>query len=574
MANNNRGIAAYLPFPTFGGGQKTGGVTPVQLPASQMRFPTSSYSPVRRAPEPTLKETLAPFLPIALEGIGSLLKKDPETLTDEKYLADLGGLSEEPTLEAMQGNKKKLARLEAYKQFGEPEEKDTFGFDDILSMVIGSQMGRGAKDFAASSRAIDKAKETARLTKQTNRANYLNTALKDVDNLTYAGFENTETAKAGVDTYRGGFVDPSGEVYIFNEDKTGYTNVKALEGNWVKTRYTPTSPLSAQMKDPRLATLQELNKELSTKDQSLVNTVTLTNAVNELFQEGINDPEKNPLTAVTSFGNILNSVKSNANQILSFVGGGNISNAFGISAADGGSNGREGSGQYAKQLHAALQTGDEAQITQAMDAFENSNAAKTEGFSFRNSLGDMAYANIRTRALMLQLAYAAAATAGQTGRTLSDKDLAFFLKMVGYGATQDPEIAQENLLDFIDTTIETTDNVAMSALSLNSIQAGQYPLDQNLFTSILAGYWRPSMKKDEKGKEVPDFFDTGSYKFKDFYTRYGNIPDVKRYRDHWDRKRKEALSEKTSLATDPNARDKQIEEDLKRTDDLYKFLGQ
>ena len=66
MANNNRGIAAYLPFPTFGGGQKTGGVTPVQLPASQMRFPTSSYSPVRRAPEPTLKETLAPFLPIAL----------------------------------------------------------------------------------------------------------------------------------------------------------------------------------------------------------------------------------------------------------------------------------------------------------------------------------------------------------------------------------------------------------------------------------------------------------------------------------------------------------------------------
>ena len=84
---------------------------------------------------------------------------------------------------------------------------------------------------------------------------------------------------------------------------------------------------------------------------------------------------------------------------------------------------------------------------------------------------------------MLQLAYAAAATAGQTGRTLSDKDLAFFLKMVGYGATQDPKTAQENLLDFIDTTIETTDNVAMVALSLNSIQSNQYPLGENDATS-------------------------------------------------------------------------------------------
>ena len=161
MANNNRGILSYLPFPTFGGGQKTGGVTPVNLPVSQMRFPTPSYSPVRRTAKPTTKEVIAPLLPLALEGIGSLFKKEPEPLTDAEYLDTLGGLSEDPTLEATKANRKKLAKLETYKEFGEPEEKDTFGFDDVLSMVIGSQMGRGAKDFAASSQAIRKGKETA-----------------------------------------------------------------------------------------------------------------------------------------------------------------------------------------------------------------------------------------------------------------------------------------------------------------------------------------------------------------------------------------------------------------------------
>ena len=51
-------------------------------------------------------------------------------------------------------------------------------------------------------------------------------------------------------------------------------------------------------------------------------------------------------------------------------------------------------------------------------------------------------------ASQLQLAYRAAASAGQTGRTLSDKDLAFFLQIVGYGQSQDPEVIAKQLYSF------------------------------------------------------------------------------------------------------------------------------
>ena len=112
----------------------------------------------------------------------------------------------------------------------------------------------------------------------------------------------------------------------------------------------------------------------------------------------------------------------------------------------------------------------------------------------------MAYNDVRTRATMLQLAYAAAAANGQTGRTLSDKDLAFHLQMVGFGATQDAQTAKDNILSFIDTLVRQTDNVVQGTISENRIRAGQYPINDDLFTSILSGYW--DAPKDQNGKPI------------------------------------------------------------------------
>ena len=41
MANGNRGIGGFMPFPTFGGPKDAGGITPVKLAPTQMRFPTT-----------------------------------------------------------------------------------------------------------------------------------------------------------------------------------------------------------------------------------------------------------------------------------------------------------------------------------------------------------------------------------------------------------------------------------------------------------------------------------------------------------------------------------------------------
>tara|TARA_R110000744_G_scaffold33157_1_gene77287 strand:- start:39 stop:1316 length:1278 start_codon:yes stop_codon:yes gene_type:complete len=425
-------------------------------------------------------------------------------------------------------------------------------------MVVGSQMGRGAGDYASTYLGLRKAKETARLNKNANRTAYMTKALDEVDNLQFKNFEDTESARAGVNDYRTGFVDPRGEIYVMADTKKGYVNVKSLQGNWIEQKYKPTADLASQMKDPRLTELQKHQADLSAKDNALIGTVTLTNGMVKMLDKGIEDPSQNPLTLVTNIGNFLNTAKSNAEGALSYIGEGTVANAFASRGSIGGSIGREGDGELAGMLYNAVQSGDDEQMKIAMEAFENGN----DGVSFRASLGDMAYNDVRTRATMLQLAYAAAAANGQTGRTLSDKDLAFHLQMVGFGATQDAQTAKDNILSFIDTLVRQTDNVVMGTISKNSLNAGQYPLDDNLFTSIIGGYWEPSVVDGKR-----DYTNPQKYVFKNFYTRYGEIPDIELYQKHKRRAGTEFDSSEATTTVSPSAR---LNEDLQAIEDLYK----
>ena len=68
-----------------------------------------------------------------------------------------------------------------------------------------------------------------------------------------------------------------------------------------------------------------------------------------------------------------------------------------------------------------------------------------------------ASARARVLAAQLRLAYQAAATAGQTGRTLSDKDLANFLQIVGYGVSQNPQNVKEQLYQFAGGVLDDFD---------------------------------------------------------------------------------------------------------------------
>ena len=89
MANSNQGIGSYLPFRTFGG-EKSGGITPVQLSPMAPNFPTPRAIN-RRTPEPDFIETIAPLLPFATEGLLGLIRGDdaaPTAADREDYIKE------------------------------------------------------------------------------------------------------------------------------------------------------------------------------------------------------------------------------------------------------------------------------------------------------------------------------------------------------------------------------------------------------------------------------------------------------------------------------------------------------
>ena len=88
----------------------------------------------------------------------------------------------------------------------------------------------------------------------------------------------------------------------------------------------------------------------------------------------------------------------------------------------------------------------------AIEAYE----AKTEDPSLKglfsgigDDFSDVASDAVILKSLQIQMAYMAAATAGQTGRTLSDKDLAFFLQAIGFEASPNPDVIKKSMASFI-----------------------------------------------------------------------------------------------------------------------------
>jgi len=74
-----------------------------------------------------------------------------------------------------------------------------------------------------------------------------------------------------------------------------------------------------------------------------------------------------------------------------------------------------------------------------------------------DKVGEAATARAMLNSQLLQLAYQAAATADQSGKNLSDKDLAFFLNIVGYGE-QSYKVLKSKLLDFASTIEDQFNN--------------------------------------------------------------------------------------------------------------------
>ena len=508
MAN---GIAG-LPFPTFGG-EKSPGVTPVKLQPMAPNFPRPR-SLNRRAPEGDIFEKLGGLVPLGIEALINRFGGEDTPRTPEQYAMappEEGGLglTEQQLLDG-DLNKFQQARLDAYNVYGEVAPEDDFGWDEIAHMAAASMMGRGADDYATTYLALKKAAKAKEATKEISRADFIKS--RTDANLKKDTYIDFNALKQGIWDPRDAIEDPdTGITTVVSDDKSGYTDI--LDPSFKDRNYVSLEALLAKGVDPssfidkNYQTLATIETEILNKDRSAMQFVNIAGEAIEFLD--------NPDSTISTVANVeraLDSVLVNVDQIM---------NRFGVpfaTAEDVRLGIDSGTGALSSQLYDALKSGNDEQQQAAMAAFEKEN----ETVNFRKILGDRAYENVRVRSLMLQMAYLAAAANGQTGRTLSDKDLAYHLEMVGVGASDNPQVVKKNIIGLVNQILKDTDTYARSSLPINTIDAGRYgSLDTLQKDEQLQGFI--NVLYDVDGK---NYKNTDGYRFKNILTRHRQDPSL------------------------------------------------
>jgi hypothetical protein len=514
MANGNQGIGSFLPFPTFGG-EKSGGITPVQLSPMSPNFPTPRAIN-RRTPEPEFKETIAPLLPFATEGLLGLLRGEdapPTTEDRQEYIKEdiLYGEERDPTTPF---TKLQQAKLDAYDVYGEPDEGGTDWGSIIANLAVGSQMGRGAGDYATTALALNKAGKTKGAATETARASFVQERLKRKAKI--INLIDTSAAARDVLDERKGYVfeDDPEKVYVHTED--GYTIAGpqwAIRGNLGEGS---SADILKAHQDPQYKQLIDIQEEISEKELALMKTQDVAIDLAFSLEKAIDNKGMAGTTYVAEIASFVNDLATNYDQLTA---------SFEVRYEKPFLEGKQ-----AKAIHATLAagvfddqgnwTGNQDDLIKVMNDFVDDSDPL---LGIRDKLGQVSYNNVSQVAQFLQIAYQSAATAGQTGRTLSDKDLAFFLQMTGYGATQAPQVQLDNLLRFVDSNIKGLEIQVKQQLSKNGMARfirEKVPEGGNKFTWVTDMYWTP---KDG------NYLDFPNYQFKDYYERNKGIGQI----DQW-----------------------------------------
>ncbi len=495
-----KGIAGLRPFPTFD--NKTGGIMPVNLAPTTPRFPVARG--VNIAPARDDINPLAYLAPVGLSFLADKLfsgKTDPLPVPD-KDASDL--VQAEYLAEQIYG----------------PRRTQTTGqrIGELITQYGPAFFTDNDKELAAfinTASSFDKARSDRANLTETARQNFITEQLKDEPDQRVTLVDQAK-AKYGIMDIRQGKFDPKKGYFVLNDDRTEYVNVLDLpDTNFVDVRVLEETLDFNKLDGTQLSAFGKLDAELQKQDTNMLSFITSANQTLKFLKDGIEDPSKNPVSLVADLGNIANSVFANAEQIYIATGGERLfATPVDVSQGIGGSLSQQGTGQNALALIEAIRSGDEAAINAATEQFDKSGAMAATGqySTIKEALGDVAFRNVRTRSLLLQLAYSAAATAGQTGRTLSDKDLAFFLQQIGFGATQDPETLYSNLIDFVETTIKQNDAGLASTLAIGRLP--RFKTGDKYSKGLLDLF--------EYYFEFTDGQDTATYKRKNFEDRFGN----------------------------------------------------
>jgi len=506
MANGRqRGGLGALPFPTFNTGGGKGGVIPqLQLRPAPINFPRAGGGGSRsKGVNPA-----AYFAPGIVSLLGSKLLPQP-AIKKRKPTGD-------PAVDK--------ARMQADLIYGAEREDPTL-FQELLPMGIDALAAAGFGDEGGTQyaqTAINRriANRDAQRNVDAAKRQFIKEQLAP-ESAQSRTMIDAEKLKVGVADPRRAIFLPKEQRYKVFDPKNPKANEAGFayasdvgKGNWLDFKEIGADGRDLSfLKDPQYEALFEFSKTQKEQDSALLSTYDAVNNVVKELDKAIDDPSLNPVSTVSTALGFVDDLYANIDQV--FVDRG-YENVF-PQTND------ENSGKAAQDLWLQLKTGNVDEIDRATKALENKLGID---LSSREYLGSLAYSNVRLRSQMLSLAYAAAASAGQTGRTLSDKDLAFFLQQVGFGASQNPLVLKENLLQFADGVQRRND--ARIPVFLPQRQLAQYNLDDTIVQSTLGEYYIPT--KNEEGND--NWKDYLNYTTRNFDMRYKDVETYKKFKSH------------------------------------------
>jgi len=472
-------IEGLLKFPGFGtgtsqgGGQGITGVAPISINAPRVNFPVSRTPPeTTERKELTDLEKLTPAL-IGLLGITERATSGAANKPTKEEIAEYNKSIDNTSLSDTQ----KKAYKDAYRIYGKPRDLGTSGYD-IARSVLPLISGRTAPDAAKLATSITSAGDRIDATVESNRAQFIKDRTKPptFGQLTLIKEEDlvAGTIKKG-SIVPGRFVQGTqgGYEQYFNrdtkqyEDNDGtYVEVPASMANSLKNlKFGDEKELPQEFKDA--------NKAVNDKNENFIAQLALYKPLKEQLQ-------KAPNVVGTTF---TSAVKGKLDSSVT-----EFESVFGTKIFNNGINDLTGAeyNRNSKQLVNDIQalrdsgiTGSELEtaITDRMNQFIDIDRTGADALSREDNqtLQNFAKAsanNIELSSIMIQLAYMSAGSAGQTGRTLSDKDLAFFLRIIGFESTSTPEILLNNITKFFDRQLTQID--APVKTNFNMEQFGIY----------------------------------------------------------------------------------------------------
>lgn len=550
MAN---GITGLSPFPTIGGGnQGAPGITSIEITPTRVNFPTART----RTPAPESNELSAAeqYLPgiLSIAGlIDSAVNRNKYKVTSEGFKKEQERLNKLEK-EGLIDKEVKNAELKAYALYG--PDRDTSGVDGMtIAGTIGTLFsGRMSPTSANITNQFLNRKNTVNQSINTSKNQFKKESLKkdfgQVNILDYANL--TQGQKPNITLGITSENDFGTDIYVpteaFKGDDPILENAVTIGGKtYIKNpegfvKYTEGIARSLEADGSfnfaRKDALQDLRKNVNTQKAQDAATAKLVGLANPALQELRKQAAENMpgTTTVASFASLGNNVRVNLNQLF---GDGKIDKFFG--EGEGGLDPNTfGKNASSKQLLQKLLSLDEDSETYAEDvntALGNFIDTADIDSNSRNFLKDnvqkLALNNAKLASLFLNIAYYAAGTAGQTGRTLSDKDLANFFRIIGGEGSQDPRVKHDILLDFINRTVKARDDETGGVFSLATLSErdgifgpyGNLNL-KNKETNEKLGLLRPFYDWEPNADGEYDY--TKPSKQRTFFERNATVPSV------------------------------------------------